>query len=79
MVHSGVECMVTASVSTIKGGAMNEVSVMKSLRLGEIAFENRLPCISLIQSVSKSNFFPFAWYVNPHHAAKGGSGPAPAG
>lgn len=43
--------MVTASVSTIKGGAMNEISVIKSLRLGEIAYENRLPCISLIQSV----------------------------
>lgn len=46
----GVECMVSASVSTIKGGAMNEVSVMKSLRLSEIAYENRLPCIALIQS-----------------------------
>lgn len=43
--------MVSASVSTIKGGAMNEISVMKSLRLSEIAYENRLPCIALIQSV----------------------------
>jgi len=46
----GVECMVTANVSTIKGGAMNEVSVIKSLRLGEIAYENRLPCINFVQS-----------------------------
>jgi len=43
--------MVTANVSTIKGGAMNEVSVIKSLRLGEIAYENRLPCINFVQSV----------------------------
>jgi acetyl-CoA carboxylase carboxyltransferase component len=47
---NGVECMVSASVSTIKGGAMNKTSVIKSQRLAEIAIENRLPSISLIQS-----------------------------
>jgi acetyl-CoA carboxylase carboxyltransferase component len=46
----GVECMVTASVPTLDGGAMNEMSVKKSLRLNEIVEENRLPCISLVQT-----------------------------
>eukprot|EP01100_Stratorugosa_tubuloviscum_P003582 TRINITY_DN186_c0_g2_i1.p1 TRINITY_DN186_c0_g2~~TRINITY_DN186_c0_g2_i1.p1 ORF type:complete len:569 (-),score=297.49 TRINITY_DN186_c0_g2_i1:13-1674(-) len=47
---SGVECMVSASVPTIKGGAINEISVLKSLRAAQIAIENCLPCISLIQT-----------------------------
>jgi acetyl-CoA carboxylase carboxyltransferase component len=56
--------MVSASVSTIKGGAMNEISVMKSLRLSEIAYENRLPCISLIQSVRAARMRATSF---PHH------------
>jgi len=46
----GVECMIIANVYTIKGGSMNEATVLKSARLAEIAAENRLPTISLIQS-----------------------------
>ncbi|KAL6055091.1 methylcrotonoyl-CoA carboxylase [Balamuthia mandrillaris] len=46
----GVECLVSASVATMKGGAMNKVSAQKSLRLHEIAMQNRLPSISLIES-----------------------------
>ena len=48
---SGVECVITASVNTIKGGSLNEATLIKSGRLSEIAMENRLPTISLIQSV----------------------------
>jgi acetyl-CoA carboxylase carboxyltransferase component len=47
---SGVLCLITASESTIKGGAMSELSVAKSNRLAEIAEQNRLPSISLIES-----------------------------
>lgn len=47
---SGVECMITASDSTVKGGAINEIGVLKSNRLAEIADENRLPSIALIES-----------------------------
>ncbi|MEZ4360721.1 MAG: carboxyl transferase domain-containing protein [Kofleriaceae bacterium] len=47
---SGVECLITANESTIKGGAMSEMSVWKSTRLAEIAEANRLPSISLIES-----------------------------
>ncbi|MBK7533789.1 MAG: acyl-CoA carboxylase subunit beta [Myxococcales bacterium] len=47
---SGVECVISASESTVKGGAMSELSVWKSTRLAEIAEANRLPSISMIES-----------------------------
>lgn len=49
-VIQGVECMITANESTIKGGAISEVGVLKSLRLSEIARENQLPSVLLIES-----------------------------
>ena len=47
---SGVECLVSGNESTVKGGAMSELSVVKSRRLGEIATSNRLPSITLTES-----------------------------
>ena len=47
---SGVECVITASEATVKGGAVNELSVAKSGRLADIAEHNRLPAISMIES-----------------------------
>ncbi len=49
-VVSGVECLITASEATVKGGAMSELSVWKSGRLSDIAAQNRLPSISMIES-----------------------------
>ncbi len=49
-VVSGVECMISASECTVKGGAISEFGVRKSARLGEIAQQNRLPAISMIES-----------------------------
>jgi acetyl-CoA carboxylase carboxyltransferase component len=49
-VVSGVECVITASEATVKGGAMSEISVVKSGRLSDIAAHNRLPSISMIES-----------------------------
>ncbi len=49
-VVSGVECMIVATESTVKGGAMNEYSVLKSRRLSEIAKANRLPTVNLVES-----------------------------
>lgn len=46
----GVRCMVTASDSAIKGGAITPMGLRKSLRAQELALENRLPAISLIES-----------------------------
>ncbi|KAI7847313.1 carboxyl transferase [Circinella umbellata] len=47
---SGVLCVVSATVPTLFGGAMNEASVLKSGRIHQIAMENRLPTITLTQS-----------------------------
>lgn len=47
---SGVETLINASVPTIKGGAMNEYTVLKGQRLDVIAMENRLPMVYLIES-----------------------------
>ena len=46
----GVECMITASEATMKGGAINEIGMRKGLRLQEIALQSRLPSISLTES-----------------------------
>jgi acetyl-CoA carboxylase carboxyltransferase component len=47
---SGVECLITASESTVKGGAVSEMTAWKSGRLSDIAWHNRLPAISMIES-----------------------------
>tara|TARA_B100000029_G_scaffold475160_1_gene518211 strand:- start:1028 stop:2644 length:1617 start_codon:yes stop_codon:yes gene_type:complete len=47
---SGVECLITASDATVKGGAINEYGMRKTHRLAEIAAENNLPAINLVES-----------------------------
>ncbi len=47
---SGRECMVVAHDATVKGGAYFPMTVKKHLRAQEIAFENRLPCVYLVDS-----------------------------
>ncbi|NUS43659.1 MAG: acyl-CoA carboxylase subunit beta, partial [Mycobacteriaceae bacterium] len=47
---SGVECMIVASAPTVKGGTSNPWTLKKTLRADEIAKENRLPVISLVES-----------------------------
>ncbi len=47
---SGVECLITASESTVKGGAISEMTAWKSGRLSELAEHNRMPSISMIES-----------------------------
>ena len=49
-VVSGTECLITASDATVKGGAINEYGVKKTARLADVATENGLPAISLIES-----------------------------
>ncbi|MFD9822423.1 acyl-CoA carboxylase subunit beta [Streptomyces violascens] len=46
----GVECMITANDPTVRGGASNPWTLKKALRANEIAYANRLPCISLVES-----------------------------
>jgi 3-methylcrotonyl-CoA carboxylase beta subunit len=47
---SGVECMVVCNDATVKGGTYYPLTVKKHLRAQEIAAENRLPCIYLVDS-----------------------------
>jgi geranyl-CoA carboxylase beta subunit len=47
---AGVRCAVSASDSGIKGGAVSPMGMRKILRLQQVALENRLPLVSLVES-----------------------------
>lgn len=49
-VVNGVECMIGANEATIKGGTSYPITVQKSLRAQQIAEENRLPFVYLVES-----------------------------
>ncbi len=46
----GIECMIVANDATVKGGTYYPLTVKKHLRAQEIALENRLPCVYLVDS-----------------------------
>ena len=46
----GRQCVVVANDATVKGGTYYPLTVKKHLRAQEIAMENRLPCIYLVDS-----------------------------
>ena len=46
----GRECMIVCNDATVKGGAYFPITVKKHLRAQEIALENHLPCIYLVDS-----------------------------
>jgi 3-methylcrotonyl-CoA carboxylase beta subunit len=47
---SGIDCMIVCNDATVKGGSYFPLTVKKHLRAQEIARENRLPCIYLVDS-----------------------------
>jgi 3-methylcrotonyl-CoA carboxylase beta subunit len=47
---SGRECVVIANDATVKGGTYYPMTVKKHLRAQEVALDNRLPCIYLVDS-----------------------------
>ncbi|MCB0407510.1 MAG: methylcrotonoyl-CoA carboxylase [Bdellovibrionales bacterium] len=49
-VVEGIECMIVANDATVKGGTYFPMTVKKHLRAQEIAQENGLPCIYLVDS-----------------------------
>jgi len=49
-VVEGVECMVVGNDPTVKGGASNPWTAKKSYRAADIARENRLPTVNLVES-----------------------------
>jgi acetyl-CoA carboxylase carboxyltransferase component len=49
-VVEGVECVIVANDPTVRGGAFNPITMRKSLRAFQIARENRLPLVNLVES-----------------------------
>ncbi|HLH28957.1 MAG TPA: carboxyl transferase domain-containing protein, partial [Acidimicrobiales bacterium] len=49
-VVSGVECLISAHDPTVRGGAMNPFTFRKGARASDIALENRLPVVNLVES-----------------------------
>src|SRR5215469_11383130 len=47
---AGRECMIVCNDATVKGGTYYPITVKKHLRAQEIAEQNRLPCIYLVDS-----------------------------
>jgi 3-methylcrotonyl-CoA carboxylase beta subunit len=47
---SGIECVIVANDATVKGGTYYPLTVKKHLRAQEVALENRLPCIYMVDS-----------------------------
>jgi geranyl-CoA carboxylase beta subunit len=47
---AGTRCLIVASNSAIKGGTMTPWGVQKTLRLQEIALQQKLPVVSMIES-----------------------------
>ncbi|MGQ0546013.1 MAG: carboxyl transferase domain-containing protein [Betaproteobacteria bacterium] len=60
---AGRECVIVANDATIKGGTYYPMTVKKHLRAQEVAAQNRLPCIYLVDSgggylPEQDNVFP---------------------
>src|SRR5690606_15190402 len=47
---SGVDCMIVCNDATVKGGTYYPMTVKKHLRAQEVAAQNHLPCIYLVDS-----------------------------
>jgi 3-methylcrotonyl-CoA carboxylase beta subunit len=47
---SGLECVIVCNDATVKGGTYYPMTVKKHLRAQEIARQNRLPCVYLVDS-----------------------------
>ncbi|NRA96269.1 MAG: methylcrotonoyl-CoA carboxylase, partial [Planctomycetes bacterium] len=46
----GTECMIVANDATVKGGTYHPLTVKKHVRAQVVAWENRLPCVYLVDS-----------------------------
>lgn len=65
---SGLWCVVIANDATVKGGTAYPITVKKQLRAQEVAIQNRLPCVYLVDSGGA--FLPLQ--VNTHtHTHRG--------
>lgn len=62
---SGRECLIIANDATVKGGSYYPLTVKKHLRAQQIALQNNLPCIYLVDSGGA--FLPMQDEVFPDH------------
>jgi acetyl-CoA carboxylase carboxyltransferase component len=62
---SGRECLIVANDATVKGGSYYPMTVKKHLRAQQVALQNRLPCIYLVDSGGA--FLPLQDEVFPDH------------
>jgi 3-methylcrotonyl-CoA carboxylase beta subunit len=61
---NGVECMIGANDATAKGGASYPITVKKALRAQEIAAQNRLPCIYLVESAGANLLYQAEFFAD---------------
>src|SRR6185436_16990136 len=64
-VVSGRECLIVANDATVKGGSYYPITVKKHLRAQQVALQNRLPCIYLVDSGGA--YLPMQDEVFPDH------------
>ena len=60
----GTRTLVNASDSAIKGGAISPMGLKKALRAQEVALQNKLPCISLIESAGANLLYQSELFVD---------------
>jgi geranyl-CoA carboxylase beta subunit len=61
---AGVRCLVGCSDSAIKGGAIAPMGLRKSLRAQEIALQNKLPLITLVESAGANLLYQSEIFVD---------------
>jgi geranyl-CoA carboxylase beta subunit len=59
----GRRCMVNASDSAIKGGAISPMGLRKALRAQEVALASKLPCINLVESAGANLLYQSELFV----------------
>lgn len=61
---AGVRCVVSASDSAIKGGAVSPMGLRKSLRAQELALQNKLPIVNLVESAGANLLYQSEIFVD---------------
>lgn len=60
---SGIRCLIICNNSAVKGGTISPMGLKKSLRAQQIAMENKLPVVSLIESGGANLFYQSEVFV----------------
>lgn len=64
---NGLWCVFIANDATVKGGTAYPITVKKQLRAQEVALQNRLPCVYLVDSGGA--FLPLQVSTKTHTAS----------